>query len=500
MTVLVQGPRWSSSAQPLAAGRYPLRVEGHVGAMVDRLLPGVITLTPHQRSYALHTLVWAAASRRGLALDPALDLMRRAEVVVAAASLMHANHRPGWDRISVAHGADRVKPLLEQDRAGFGELASLPLTKRSYAQSSWGFAGAYNGSETILDLIEPGRPSGPGSRADYGLLTDALGDAVRLAGEESISRADAAAAPHLCVCQGVAGGDGAWLAGCLHSPPATEREDVAVADEARRDTCRLLARVLSRGAARDVVGAFSRHVAWGSFLDDDEVARSLEIGQAWRGIVLRNFSVAAWRRLWSWLVDQLQEEPVPIDALGVRLAAALPDVSVGELIDSLPSSIDDGILLPAELELRQESRLPDPLVDLRTLALGAQRLGHLQGIAAGSFQPPRRRNDLDPLWVRDTLLPDPSQRLKDLAAELSTYLCNRARRVALQKMQIRDGRLWTPSRLKDYDGRLLATGQEGFGDVALRVDILASVLTGCGTLQSTDEGYELTSSGEALLD
>src|SRR4029079_898043 len=109
------------------------------------------------------------------------------------------------------------------------------------------------------------------------------------------------------------------------------------------------------------------------------------------------------------------------------------------------------------------------------------------------------RNDLDPIWVRDSLLADPKKPLKALGGELAAYLCNRARRVAMQKMQMRRGRLWTPSRLKDYDGRLLATGQEGYGDVALRVDILASVLTGCGVLESMADGYALTPEGMTLL-
>ena len=304
---------------------------------------------------------------------------------------------------------------------------------------------------------------------------------------------------HLCVCQGVTAGDGAWLGKCLHSPPASSREEVSVADEARRDTCRLLTRVLSRESAPDPVAAFSRAIAWGSFLEADSVASRLEIAQAWRGIILRNFSVGAWRRLWSWLVDQLQDEPIPVAVLGARLAAALPDISVDELVGTLPTSVDDTVLLPAELELRAESRGPDPTVDLRMLALGAQRLEHLEGIAAASFQPPRRRNDLDPTWVRETMFSDGTRRLRDLAAELAVYLCDRARRVAMQKMDMRNGRLWTPTRLKDYDGRLLATGREGYGDVALRVDVLASVLTGCGTLASDGDGFRLTAAGEALV-
>jgi hypothetical protein len=58
---LVEGPQWSRSGLDVAAGRYPLSVERHVMRMVDHLVPGVTTVTPHARYYALHGLVAAHA-------------------------------------------------------------------------------------------------------------------------------------------------------------------------------------------------------------------------------------------------------------------------------------------------------------------------------------------------------------------------------------------------------------------------------------------------------
>ena len=86
---MVQGPAWSRPGLDVVSARYPLRVETHVLRLVARLLPGVITTTPHARVYALHGLVWSEAARRGLDFDAACDLLRRCEVVVAGVSLQH---------------------------------------------------------------------------------------------------------------------------------------------------------------------------------------------------------------------------------------------------------------------------------------------------------------------------------------------------------------------------------------------------------------------------
>ncbi len=85
----VIGPAWSTPGLQIAAGRFPLAVERHVLRMVDRLLPGVTTVTPHARYYALHGLIAAEAHSAKLDLPAARDLLRRADVVMAAASYMH---------------------------------------------------------------------------------------------------------------------------------------------------------------------------------------------------------------------------------------------------------------------------------------------------------------------------------------------------------------------------------------------------------------------------
>ena len=56
MTTL-QGPIWSAPGLDIAAGRYPLAVERHVMRMANLLVPGVTTVTPHARYYALHGLI-----------------------------------------------------------------------------------------------------------------------------------------------------------------------------------------------------------------------------------------------------------------------------------------------------------------------------------------------------------------------------------------------------------------------------------------------------------
>jgi hypothetical protein len=53
-------------------------VERHILAMADELVPGVTTVTPPSRCYALHGLVAATAAARGLDEAAAEDLRRRA--------------------------------------------------------------------------------------------------------------------------------------------------------------------------------------------------------------------------------------------------------------------------------------------------------------------------------------------------------------------------------------------------------------------------------------
>jgi len=63
-SLLVSGPTWSDAGSTTYTGRFPLSVERHVMTMVDRLVPGVTTVTLNARYYAPHGLVADTARRR----------------------------------------------------------------------------------------------------------------------------------------------------------------------------------------------------------------------------------------------------------------------------------------------------------------------------------------------------------------------------------------------------------------------------------------------------
>src|SRR5438132_13383866 len=111
MATVDRGPAWSETGLTVASGRYPLRVERHLGRLVDGLLPGVISTTTHARSFALHTLVWAEAADRGLDQAEAIDLLRRCEVVLAGVTLQHESHF-AW--IPAPHGGDPIRKSVEE--------------------------------------------------------------------------------------------------------------------------------------------------------------------------------------------------------------------------------------------------------------------------------------------------------------------------------------------------------------------------------------------------
>src|ERR1022692_4206370 len=81
-SLMVSGPTWPDAVSTTYPGRFPLSVERHVMSMVDRFVPGVTIVTLNARYYALHGLVAAEARRNDLSEPDALDLMRRAEVVI----------------------------------------------------------------------------------------------------------------------------------------------------------------------------------------------------------------------------------------------------------------------------------------------------------------------------------------------------------------------------------------------------------------------------------
>ena len=488
----VSGPAWSPRGLDLVGGRYPLRVEAHVGRLVDGLLPGVITTTFQARQYSIHTLGWAEAERRDLGLDAARALVRRMEVTVAGVWAKHDCPV----RLPSAHAADVIVAALEHD--GVLDVARLQ-EPGVYAEPKAGFASTYYGSEVVLGALRPGSPPKPGERFDERTVRRALGDLVDIAEQDTVAINTLAAAGHLCVCGAAAGApDGDWLRRLLLEPGyhgPNERRHAA-----RRGTTRLMLAAIDRQPNERPLNAFRGEVCFGDFLSTDPRVLDVGEGQAWRGVMLRNYSVGAWRRLWAWMVNGV-EGPQTASEIAERVADELTDGSMNSLIDALPDRTSAGALLNAEEQVRAESWQPDPKTELRMLCLGAQRLDDLDGPAHAAFVGHAGEDDLGPLWFSRHLDASRQQSVRDFGYDLARRLIARSRRVALSKTRLRpDGSLWMPTRLREHAGLLVRRDTEGWNDVALRIDTYAQVLAGAGVLRHCEDGaWEVLVEGARLV-
>ncbi len=480
---LVEGPAWTGIGIFESAGRYPLRVETAVSNVVARLLPGVITTTRHARMYSVHTLAWWAARERNLDLAHAQELVRRCEVVIAGIHRFHEQHRVA---LSSAHGEGSLDRFLVDDRLDIA-AASEPN-----GLSAAGFAGVYQGPCVAIGALTAEPYARPGVRADLPRIRAGLGDLVELAREPSLTIAELRSAGHLCLCEIGHAEDGDWLRSVLVEDAGDHPDDLH-----RQLTCLLLVEALRESPSRNASAAFRNRWAFGAPEGDPETSERAMVAALWRAAALRNFSVGAWRALWRWLAAQLNAEPMTAEQLGDRLADALDDLSVAELIAELPTRKDGSSILPAELELAAGPAVPMRWV--RELALGAQRLQDLDGPTLRAFVG-MDPTDLGPRWVAGLLEEARGRHVRDVARELAVILVRRAQRVALSKMYLtKDGRPFVPTRLRDRDGVLWVRGEEGAGDVALRMDSLAEVLAGVGYFDVRDDGaFEVAELGEAV--
>src|SRR3954447_5803264 len=96
---------------------YPLQVEPHILNSVERLVPGLSSVTRYARYYALYAALAAHAGKVGSDAAGCRRLVRRSEVLVAAASVVEEASGGGE---GPAHGVDRVRPFLSDglDLAG----------------------------------------------------------------------------------------------------------------------------------------------------------------------------------------------------------------------------------------------------------------------------------------------------------------------------------------------------------------------------------------------
>ena len=100
---MIDGPAWAQQGLDQREGRYPLAVEAPVLSMVATLVPSVSTLTQFARYFTLYWAIAARAERDQLDAGTCRRLVRRAELLFAAASVQ-ADDENG----PVAHGADAI--------------------------------------------------------------------------------------------------------------------------------------------------------------------------------------------------------------------------------------------------------------------------------------------------------------------------------------------------------------------------------------------------------
>jgi hypothetical protein len=498
VTVLAQGPAWTEVGLDVRAGRYPLSVERHVMRMADHLVPGVTTVTPHARYYCLHALVATEVQTQDLTLPAAQDLLRRTEVALATVSWAHQHGEIGLPR---AHGIDALAGWLN---SGEVDMATASQSGSSgYAESPWGFWNPYVASEVTLGILASGKLPTPGDRCDTAAVQAGLGELLELARRDRLAVDEVASlGATLCVCAGGRAPDGEWLARLLCAPEASNGVDKRVSSSrgaTRRGTIRLLRRVVQTHPVAQFTRDIAPVIAFGDFATADEVASRLTVTPLWQGVVLRNYAVGAWRRLWSWLVDQVTGL-TPATEVADRFADDLPGGTVAQFLDSLPATMTAaGLLAPAELGLRA-SDTPLPVTELGVLAIGAQRTNELSGRVADAFLG-QRGVELGPEWMARRLNEAQAWPVRDFARQLVRDLLGRAQRVALAKARRRtDGSLWLPTRLHERGGLLFRTSREGRGDVGLRLDQLGTVLAGAGLLRFGDDRWVVTAAGEVLLD
>lgn len=401
---------------------------------VNRLLPGVTTITAHARWYSLHATVAAVAQRRGLDDEATRRLLRRCEVTVTGVSLAHARRaavegatgpHAGW---ATPHGGGVVGRHLGSGPgaagpsgpdSGYVDVAWASGKKR-YSDSAWGFLEPYRGSEQTLGLVlSAGKRPVPGPRVDEPSLEGAFEGLWDLAAKDRLDWGDLVDHEHLCMCRCAGATDGMVVRSAMF--PASRASGSP--DDRRTQSMRLLLRAVELGqeiyapapaSSGGVDGPGARSVgdaaddedealewpwteagagiywlqgggwAWSprtrleaviAFSEqarEDPACMGLDAFPAWAGVTTRSISVAAWRDLWSWMVGQITDF-MPVARLGDVLAQQLPDGTVGAFLDGLPAVWDvAGAPVGAELD-PTVTALEGPARWLALILLGGQR-------------------------------------------------------------------------------------------------------------------------------
>lgn len=513
----VEGPFWAERGLDTKSGLDPLRVTRTVLDNVDRLLPGVSTLTAFARPYAFYSALAHHCEREDASAEQRLRLLRRGEVLMAAVAAVREDAEADHDPVAGGkpHGTDGMMPHLDLDgldlaAAEHGREGGPP----SYSTRRLGFWSGYRGACLSLGVVGGDQPTPvPGQRSCPEPVSAVFSPLFEATEDDYLSRDQLMAlaqvgAHHLTEAEKQ------WLADLftasengVHDPDRWDPEDLH-----RRAALRLLGRTAALFGERfdlDWEGsweqAFRTVVAYGDTAVTDPVLRAHKQTLGWRGLLLRRFSVGAWRRLWSsvtrYMNDGASGSGSTEDELRDRVAAQMPDTTVGAFIADLPATTRDGHPVAAEEALLEGRDQRTLLLNVELLLLGARRFEELEGDVHRSFL--GQRNELlNPRWVallRDELKDRP---VAEFAAELVSEMLRQSQRVASEKTRVgADGRVTVFSRVHERNGRYYSTADEGEGEPATRIEQLARLARQLG-LVTEDRGRAgaLTSSGSRLLE
>jgi hypothetical protein len=497
VSVEVTGPGWSSQDSGVFPGRFPLSVERHTMTAVDALVPGVTTVTLNAQYYALHALVADHATTKGMTVAAAQELLRRTEVAMCAISSQHLNTKDSghssW--LSQPHGYDKI--WGSRQAGGVIDVAAV-AAPHHYAQPAWGFLAAYRGSEMRLRILARAADLRPAEGLDAGPARLGLAGLIELASADSLGPKALLEHQHLCLCRMANRPDGKWLARIFAGRSSDKHVDVT-----RRGTLRMMARTMQLTSVQNATRDLTRFVCFDSKAHEDELLCQLSVVPEWRGLMLRNASVTAWRDLWAWLVNGI-DGLSPRDAVADAFADALPSQTVRKFREGLPSTVNR-VGRPADAEFDASVvKAPAPLQMLKILALGAQRASELKDEELHGFQGHKvddAYEELAPAWLAARMEDWADQPVRDFGRWLADVMVNRSQRLALAKARpdARTGVLKIPTRVHLKDDYIYRDSSEAGGPASLRLRQLLNIAGGMGLFKPKDDGaWTLGSHGDLL--
>ena len=334
----------------------------------------------------------------------------------------------------------------------------------------------------VLRIITRADDIGPGDRFDLAVRAG-LGDVIALTNEGALGTRVLDENAHLCICRSAVSSDGAWLAEVLAAPEAAAPTTRA---GMRRQTLRMIARSVELADVRHVPTDVPAFIAYGEQAAEDPVLSLMDLTVEWRGLVLRNFSVTAWRVLWAWIVNGI-DGLISRSELADQLADSLPGGTVRAFRAQLPGTqTTTGRPAPAEIDDNLLSA-DEAQSCLSVLMLGANRSQELEGNELHGFQghePDDIYEELAPAWLADRLSEWNDRSLRDFACWLTDSMLNRSQRLALRKARFdaKKGIIKIPTRVYLRDGFVFRDSVETGGEASLRWGQVASILAGVGLL------------------